>query len=282
MRKKGVGVALGVVLLGASAVWLLARPASIPSGVPPLAWEACAPEQAEIMILGTFHFAYQDAIDIGAAARQREITALASALEAYAPTRVVVEAPYAENDALAAEYRGYLEQAEETPSSANEIQQIGFRVARRLGHDRVWGVDVPLDLWHDSIALFDEQYPGARSRLRRRWAVRHEGGPALDTGLSIAEILLAGNRVDPPPNSELYARFLPLVEGDVYAGALKLRPWYDRNLRIVQNFFRVMEGPDDRLLLVVGWGHVRALKQILDLTPQLCAVNPARYLTRTR
>lgn len=76
----------------------------------------------------------------------------------------------------------------------------------------------------------------------------------------------------------MYAAFLPLVQGDVYAGALKLRPWYDRNLRIVQNFFRVVESREDRLLFVVGWGHVRVLEHLLDLTPQLCAVDPAPYL----
>lgn len=52
---------------------------------------------------------------------------------------------------------------------------------------------------------------------------------------SLADFLEAGNLDQPPANAETYRRFLPLVEGDVYAGALKLRPWYDRNLRIVQN-----------------------------------------------
>lgn len=267
-----------MVLLVGSAVWLAARPTAIPSGVPALTWETCAPEQVQVLILGTFHFAYQDAIDIGSPERQAEIAELVTRLERFGPTRVAVEAPWVENDELEAGYRRYLTRAEEAPSSPNEIQQIGFRLARRLGHARVWGVDVPMNLWHDSIAVFDEAYPGARGRLRRKWDVRHESGPDPDPGLSIPAILEQGNRADPPPNSELYAGFLPLVEGDVYAGALKLRPWYDRNLRIVQNFFRVVEDREDRLLFVVGWGHVRVLEHLLELTPQLCAVDPAPYL----
>jgi len=63
------------------------------------------------------------------------------------------------------------------------------------------------------------------------------------------------------------------VEDEVYAGALKLRPWYDRNLRIVQNLFRVADPAGDRVLLVIGAGHLRLLKQILEMTPQLCAVS---------
>lgn len=64
----------------------------------------------------------------------------------------------------------------------------------------------------------------------------------------------------------------------LYAGALKLRPWFDRNLRIVQNFFRVLEPGDDRLFMVMGYSHVPVLRQILDLTPQLCAVDVLPWL----
>jgi hypothetical protein len=72
---------------------------------------------------------------------------------------------------------------------------------------------------------------------------------------------------------------MPLVEGDVYAGTLKLRPWYDRNLRIVQNFFRILEEDDDRLLLIIGGSHVPVIRHIIDATPQLCAVESMPVIT---
>jgi hypothetical protein len=100
--------------------------------------------------------------------------------------------------------------------------------------------------------------------------------------MSIAQILAILNEDEVPGNSEMYGGFLPLVEEEVYAGALKLRPWYDRNLRIVQNLFRIADPADERLLLVIGSGHLRVLKQILELTPQLCPVSALPTLRGVR
>jgi len=62
--------------------------------------------------------------------------------------------------------------------------------------------------------------------------------------------------------------------------ALKLRLWYDRDIRIVQNLFRHSDPDMERILLVVGASHVRVLKQIMEMTPQLCPVDPLPYLKR--
>lgn len=272
------GGCIGFSLLGLT-VWLAARPTIVQAGAPALVWAECQPEQVEILILGTFHFAQQQEIDILRPDGQEQLARLLTQLEKFAPDKIAVEYPYARNDDLNSEYRRYLEQPADSLTSRNEIAQIGFRLARRLGHDRVFGVDVPMNLWHDSIQVFDEQYPEARTRLRRKWNVQYPPSPEPETGVSLAEILRTLNKDLPPANSEMYARFLPLVEGDIYAGALKLRPWYDRNLRIVQNFFRVLEEDDDRLLLVIGAGHLRVLKQILELTPQFCPVDALPYIS---
>lgn len=273
-----VGASSGLFILGFAA-WLVARPTILQIEPPPLVWSECQPEQAEVLILGTFHFAQDEAIDVLRPERQRELADLLDRLEAFAPTKIGVEHPFARTEELGSQYRLYLDHPEESLQSRNETYQIGFRLARRLGHEQVFPVDVRMNLWHDSIAVFDEEHPGARWRLRARWDVRYPANPAREEGASLTEILrtLNGNRF--PPNAEMYAGFLPLVEDDIYAGALKLRPWYDRNLRIVQNLFRTLEDEEDRVLLVIGFGHVRILKQILDFTPQICAVDPLRYLS---
>ena len=107
--------------------------------------------------------------------------------------------------------------------------------------------------------------------------MRYPDAPDPPSGATVPELLRVWN-TDAPPAMPEYGLFLPLFEGDVYAGALKLRPWYDRNLRIVQNFFRVLDEDDDRLLLVIGGSHVATLRHIIDMTPQFCAVDPLPYL----
>jgi hypothetical protein len=271
----GLGVLIGIVaVVGCNVV----RPTVLASGPPRLAWSECDPEQVEVMVLGTFHFAQTDAVDILGVDRQAELGRLLDELAGFAPDRVAVEYPYARNDELQAQYARYMEAAEDALGSRNEIHQIGFRLARRLGHDRVHGVDVPMNLWHDSIQVFDDRYPRARAQLRRRWNVRYPPGPRPTADTPLMELLRPWN-ADPHPGMQEYGLFMPLVEGDVYAGALKLRPWYDRNLRIVQNFFRILDEEDDRLLLIIGGSHVPVLRHIIDATPQLCAVEALPVIT---
>ena len=269
------GVLMGILAVtGCSGV----RPTALASGPPAHAWSECDPEQVEVMVLGTFHFAQTDAVDILGADRQAELGRLLDELEGFAPDRVAVEYPYVRNDELEAQYARYMEAAEDALGSRNEIHQIGFRLARRLGHDRVHGVDVPMNLWHDSIQVFDDRYPRARGELRRRWNVRYSPGPRPTADTPLTELLRPWN-ADAHPGMQEYGLFMPLVEGDVYAGALKLRPWYDRNLRIVQNFFRILDEEDDRLLLIIGGSHVPVLRHIIEATPQLCAVRALPVIT---
>lgn len=275
-----VGAAAGIaVVLGG--VWVLrAQTRVAAAGAAPLTWAECQPEQADVMILGTYHFAQVAELDdILRPERQRELAAVLERLEEFAPDRIAVEAAHTRSDELLAAYRDYLTREPDSLGSRNEIRQVGFRLARRLGHDRVHPVDVPMNLWDDSITVFDERWPGARGRLRAEWDARFESrDPRALAGLPLAEVLAMLNADSPPGNSDLYGNFLPLVEDEVYAGALKLRPWYDRNLRIVQNLFRILESPGERALLVIGSGHLRVLKQILEVTPQLCPVSALPYL----
>lgn len=228
-------------------------------------------------MLGTFHFAQQDVIDILAEDRQAQLATILDRLAAFEPDVVAVEAPYSRNDELHSSYQRYLASPEDALTSRNEIDQIGFRLARRAGLDRVRGVDVPMTLWHDSIRIFDEEYPGARERLRSQWSRQWPRAPTLRQERSLAQIIRVWN-TEPLPGMPEYGRFMPLVEGEVYAGTLKLRPWYDRNLRIVQNFFRVLDADDDRLFLVIGASHLPVLRHIVSMTPQLCVVDPLSYL----
>ncbi|HUG02325.1 MAG TPA: DUF5694 domain-containing protein, partial [Longimicrobiales bacterium] len=250
-------------------------PDPAPAGMAPLVWPACHERQARVMILGSYHFeGAAELDDIRRPARQAELRGLVARLAGFAPHRVAVEYPWARRAALDSAYEAYLGREPDAIESRNEIDQLGFRLARALGHSRVYAVDVPMNLWDDSIAVFDERWPDAREGLRTRWDFDFEDHDASRLpSMTLGEALALLNGDLPPGNSEMYGNFLPLVQDEVYAGALKLRPWYDRNMRIVQNLFRSMEATDEKVVLLIGSGHLRVLKQIMEMTPQLCPVS---------
>ncbi|MCU7372302.1 DUF5694 domain-containing protein [Paucibacter sp. O1-1] len=105
--------------------------------------------EVQVMVLGSYHFANPgldlhnaEVDDVLSARRQAELVELIERLASFRPSMVAVEA---RADALPGRalpgYRRYL--SGEGPPDRNEIEQIGYRLARRMGLDQVLGVDAP-------------------------------------------------------------------------------------------------------------------------------------------
>lgn len=55
--------------------------------------------------------------------------------------------------------------------------------------------------------------------------------------------------------------------------------WYNRNLRIFANLHRIVEN-DDRILVVIGAGHVPILRHLIQNAHEFQLIEVADYLTR--
>ena len=59
--------------------------------------------------------------------------------------------------------------------------------------------------------------------------------------------------------------YVQIGVGDQYVGVdAFLRIWYERNLKIFVNLTRIIESSDERILLLIGVGHVGILQQFLE------------------
>jgi hypothetical protein len=58
-----------------------------------------------------------------------------------------------------------------------------------------------------------------------------------------------------------YYAFVPYGEPDDYAGPDLVAAWYQRNIRIYHNIVKVIESPNDRILVIYGAGHLGWLQQ---------------------
>jgi len=261
------------------------------------------PERIEVVLLGTYHMADPglDAVDLPtddvlSDRRQAELSTLADDLAAAAPDRVAVEYPAAREAALNRRYRPYRSgdraYDEPAPSAAdgddvvgvrNEVVQVGFRLAERLGHERVHPVDVPASLGNDDLAALRDRgvEPTPRTAAERTDLDDHRrrfGERLADSSIPAFLAWLNDPRRLGVNHEHLFGDYLPLGEGSNYGGPDALATWYRRNLRIAHNVCRAAEPGDERLLLVVGSGHVRALDHLLGETPGLAPVDPLPYL----
>lgn len=75
----------------------------------------------------------------------------------------------------------------------------------------------------------------------------------------IYRLLNEQKRID--ESHRLYLQLVRFGKGEEYVGADLMRDWYSRNLKIFSNVMRLTNSKDDRILVLIGSGHVKMLQQ---------------------
>lgn len=248
----------------------------------------CAADDGRIQVLlvGSYHMSNPgmdefnlEADDVLTEKRQREIRAVVERLAEFRSTKVAVEAPWGDTVGTA-RYNAY--QSGTGTLRRSEEEQIGFRLAHHLDHDRVYPIDVRLMLNDEALGPVIGQDPRFVQSMQQLDSLGKNAMATMAQWLAegtIGEMLANMNQ---PQYIELahqpYIRFFaPMVAGDTYAGADMVADWYKRNLRIFANLTRFAE-PGDRIFVIYGQGHIKLLKDAVIQHPDYCAVDPLRYL----
>lgn len=241
-------------------------------------------EPAQVMVLGTWHFENPgldvvkvEVADVLEPAPQAELEAIADALSRFRPTVVVVEAPRSTGPRLDSLYRAYRAGTHTLPR--NEVQQLGFRLAARMGLDGVVPADEPGDFPFGAVM----EYAAANDPAMVAWITETTAEISAETSrrhreLSLAEHLRAKN--DPAELRSGHAKYVRVASvgaGDGFAGAELLADWYERNIRIFSNIQRVA-APGERVLVIFGAGHAPILRELIDYDPALRLVEPNDWL----
>jgi hypothetical protein len=239
------------------------------------AQQAPAP-RAEILVLGTYHMANPgrdifntQADDVLAAKRQKEIADVVEVLKKFRPTRIALEGSFSD-DRVARNYADYL--AGKYQLTRNERDQLGFRLAKELGHKAVHPVDVGGEFPYLPLV----NYAKANGREQELNALMDEVGArvkALEAYLSshtILETLLYMND-DAQTADAVGAYFQQAQFGGPWdwAGADLVSAWFKRNMRIYTNIVRLVDSPGERVLVIYGAGHLGWLQFAIRNSPNL-------------
>lgn len=222
----------------------------------------------EILVLGTYHMANpghdihnMQADDVLSPKRQQEMAQLMEVLKKFRPTKIAIEAGVG-NKRIAQQYADYL--AGKYTLTRNEDDQIGYRLARELGHTAVYCVDEDGDFpWMRVVnyakanGVFDNF-----DTINVGWgAMVKEQGEFLQshTVLETLDYMNADARVA----KDMGQYFAVARYGDPYdyAGPDLLAAWYQRNIRIYHNIVKLIDSPNDRILVIYGAGHLGWLRQ---------------------
>ena len=255
--------------------------------------------RAELMLLGVFHFAdagldaYKPkfSVDVMTAERQAEIEDLVARLAAFKPTKVAVEQNRSRQPRLDSLYNAYLAGNYKLPS--NEVYQLGFRLAKRLGHSRVYAVDVaPRATLPDSVAKRQMNELGIANvdsaMNADPWTARYRSyyayNDSVKTTTTLSDHLIYVN--DPASVRRMHGHYLvssfKFARDTNYVGPDDMTRWYNRNLRIFSNIQQITGSPSERILAIIGAGHLPILRFLAGTSPEHRLVEPGTYLRKSR
>lgn len=273
---------------------------------------------AQIMLLGTFHFqdrgldAYKPQFDVNilSSQRQQEVAHVVERLARFQPTKIAIERRLDRQADIDQEYRAYL--GGTFPLPGDEVYQLGFQLAKRLGLARVHCVDAwgryytpPLDLeayaanrtTQELQQFLAEQLDFDPLRDLMTYAREHgqealvsewqtalqragESEDQAKTQRTLCETLVLGNREEHIWRSHhpyLVGPF-KIGVGNEYPGVDYITAWYSRNLRIFANLQRMTDAANDRILLIIGAGHLPILRHCVVASPEYALVEVHTYL----
>ena len=257
-----------------------------------------------IIILGSSHLANPGADvyntemdDVLAPKRQAELQQLVEQLARFKPTKIAVEIDARSDAELQAEYDAYLDG--NLQLKRHEIHQVAFRLAKQMGHPKVYcvgyfGTERAPRLPESKIDwdLMD-RYKFAETHNQEHFLrpppiegkiTRDKDGTTWIEPKKYESIIEMCIRLNEPEgrlaDHQAYLRSARIGLGDQYPGANWVaHSWYARNLKICINLTRITESADDRILLIIGAGHVFLIQQFFENLGDYVVESPLDYLS---
>ena len=276
---------------------------SVTAAQTPAAAQTPPDQRAEVLILGSFHMANPghdinniQADDVLSPQRQQQIAELMAVLKKFNPTKIAIEANVG-TEKRPQQYADYL--AGKYELSRNEIDQIGFRLAKELGHKQIYCVDADGDFPYMRIV----NYAKANNLTAQLDAITRQGQEqAKESGdflkshtiLEMLEHVNADEHV--AQDLSWYYKVLRLGDPWEYAGPELWASWFQRNIRIYSNIIKLADAPSgdtsggpksvdaprpadpnaaqnnappERILVIFGYGHLAWLRQLAANDPNV-------------
>lgn len=237
----------------------------------------------KVLILGTFHFAYPNLdsnktdsanyINVLSEQRQAELQQLADVILRFQPTRFYIESWNSTfHDSLYKEYLSGTYKA-----GRNENYQVGYRVAKQAGLKKLYPIDASNFAsdnykkysWLDSMWNLNNPIDSTRDKYwSQRYKKLYDTGDSIEVTLSMLENFLL--MAEPKVLNRMHGNYLAAgfaTQADNGPDMLAMW-WYSRNLRIFNKILQSSPTQEDRIVVLIGNGHVPILKHCFQSSPE--------------
>jgi hypothetical protein len=250
----------------------------------------------QVMTLGVFHFNYpnldaqktseENQISVLDEPWQSQIKAIAKAIEQFAPTIIAIEKMPELQSEIDSQYQVY--DPTRPDRRKNETYQLGFRIGNSLGIPKIWCIDDMGNPYPQIQAIMTDRGRGAQFEdyfynSENKNIVRLENLPKIQCIIDELIRLNDKETIYKSLQSHLVHPFkYEENPGDFTGVDFESGRWFNRNLRIFRNIQRIPAQPEDRILIIIGSGHLNLLNFFIDVSPEFQLVSPIPYLEKTQ
>ena len=248
--------------------------------------QSSSTEKPQIAVLGTFHFGATTDVaaivmdDVQGDKRQKELVELVNLLAKYKPTKILIEQEPSRQEKIQGQYDLYLK--ENAPLTVNEIQQIGFRLAKQLGHKQLYCVDYRMDMPMEKIV--NVLQPLNKMQVFEDFVKDIQKFTASESEIlktaTLTEYFARMNSEEQDQLTNrlyLYDMIVGFGEEAETVAADVSAEWLQRNIIIMKNIIQEAE-PGDRILAIFGSSHRAILKDYLGNMDQVEYVEIGEFL----
>ncbi len=228
--------------------------------------------KTKVLLLGCFHFdnpgldvAKFDNANILSNKRQQELKDILGKLEQFAPDKIFVEMPVAQQgylDSTLLKYKSGL-----LTLNAGEIHQIAFRLAKELSIPTLFAVD-----YRSSDFPFDSLVNSAKEAGQYNLlgyiktsidSIQNDFNESLKKN-TLRELLLNQNsKTVNEFQVGAYFDFLVAGKKGNHVGSYLASEWWRRNMIIYENILKQLDGKEKSILVIFGSGHTALFHEMM-------------------
>ncbi|GHA00500.1 hypothetical protein GCM10008090_06630 [Arenicella chitinivorans] len=235
---------------------------------------AAESDAAQVMMFGTFHFSNpgldvvkHDEVNVLTHDNQVYLQAMTKRIaNEFKPTAVLLECALASQAKVDKEYAAYLKG--DYALAVNEIDQVGYRVAKQVGLAQVTCFDEREVQWKAEALhkVMPESNPALQAEFESTVQDLVAEFNALSATLTLGEMLREMNSTQRDLQNKSFYLLTNEVGamGEGFYGADSAASWWHRNFRMYANVQKIAQ-PGERVLVLAGQGHTSIMKDLLEL-----------------
>lgn len=257
-------------------------------------------EKIKVYLLGTFHFSQTDSTyNVLDSKHQKSINELNDIIVSAKPDKIFIERmPDFENEhKIDSLYTAYLNRTKET-NNPNEIWQVAFKTAKRLGHKKLYQCDHPGNYGrlYAEIQEYAKKHSQTNILEYKAKAVTKPIGSTINRdslmkSMSLLDFIKWLNSKEVQSTSQAhYVNVFPRVgHTNVYdykenylLGTELTADWYRRNIYTYSKMINQLDYSEKAIFLIIGNDHIPIIRHLFESNPYFEVVNVQEWLAHSK